>query len=454
MPRSLVSVIRNLSVFAADMPSLPDVTAVVHSSFSNLTLTNLTNPSGGSSRRGWVSAPNERGTIDIIWSCVSTLTICLWTMLHLNVPATRDSYWTMFWRKSRWLLLGILAPEVPVLFACGQWASANRSVSEMRALGYSETQWSLVHAFYADSGGFVLRLPDTRPFPITARQVRYLVQHGYVSLPSISKKEIWDKSNADKVAKFIACFQTAWLATQVLGRAVQHLPITPLELATIVTAFCSLTMLGFWLHKPLDVEAPTLLPINSTITDILAQAGEAAKEPYRDSPLDFVEPRVYMSGKWSNMVCRWILRRGLQTRPIERIPNDRDPQLSSFRQHLALGVATASFASIHLAGWNFSFPTSWEAIFWRSNCLIMWGLLAIYGTTEVAICWWENYENLGLDTLGGYKLKWPACLCFFVPAGLYMGTRLCLIAEAVMSLRSLPEGAFAAVDWSAVLPHI
>jgi hypothetical protein len=57
------------------------------------------------------------------------------------------------------------------------------------------------------------------------------------------------------------------------------------------------------------------------------------------------------------LLFRWILNRNLQTKPIERIPNDRDPQLSNFYQHLLLAVATASFASIHLAGWNFSFET-------------------------------------------------------------------------------------------------
>lgn len=38
-------------------------------------------------RSRWVSRPNQRGKIDITWSCVVTLSICLWAMLHLNIPA-------------------------------------------------------------------------------------------------------------------------------------------------------------------------------------------------------------------------------------------------------------------------------------------------------------------------------------------------------------------------------
>ncbi len=43
-------------------------------------------------------------------------------MLHLIVPAKDDTPWTLFLRKLRWLALAILAPELLVLFASGQWA--------------------------------------------------------------------------------------------------------------------------------------------------------------------------------------------------------------------------------------------------------------------------------------------------------------------------------------------
>lgn len=86
--------------------------------------------------------------------------------------------------------------------------------------------------------------------------------------------------------------------------------------------------------------------------------------------------------------------------------------------------------------------------------MVMWGLLAVYGTAEVVICARENYVNLGLDTLNAYKKKWPGCLAFFIPAGLYFCTRLILLFEVLFSMRSLPAGAFVEVQWSALLPHI
>ena len=65
-------------------------------------------------------------------------------------------------------------------------------------------------------------------------------------------------------------------------------------------------------------------------------------------------------------------------------------------------------------------------------------LLGVYGTAEVLICYLEDYQNLGLETCNGYKLRWPVCLLFFIPGGLYFCTRLCLIFEIILSMFSLP----------------
>lgn len=100
--------------------------------------------------------------MDIVWSCLSTLFICLWTMLHLNLPAPDDGRWAILWRKARWLLLGVLAPELPMLFAFAQWASAKRSVVDMHNLGFTETEWTLVHAFDMPTVGVTYSILLTR----------------------------------------------------------------------------------------------------------------------------------------------------------------------------------------------------------------------------------------------------------------------------------------------------
>ena len=126
-------------------------------------------------------------------------------MLHLIVPAREDIFWKICLRKTKWLLLALLARELVMLFATGQWASAKRSVADMRQLGIEN--WSMVHAFYADSGGFMIRAPDSPDFPVTAAQLHYLILQRYLPAPTISKREIWDKSKADLFAKAVVIFQ-------------------------------------------------------------------------------------------------------------------------------------------------------------------------------------------------------------------------------------------------------
>lgn len=374
-------------------------------------------------------------------------------MVHLNVPAKDDKYMTLVWRKMRWLTLGVLAPELPMLFACGQYASAKRSVLDFRQAGYTEEQWTLSHAFYADSGGFVLQPLHSQAFPVTAKQLHFLVEKGYVPLPSVTDKELRDKSKADSVAKLLAFIQTGWLVLQTIARAVEHLPITPFELTSIALACTSLTTLGFWWHKPLDVGTPIVLHTNSTTVDILREGGEAAKEPFLDTPLDFVEGKVYISSKWSRHVLRLICWAGLQKRPLARIPNDRDAQ-ANLKQHIILGFGTATFASVHLLGWNFDFATIWQRDLWRSSCLVVWISLCVYGSTEMALCYKDKYLVPGLESGRAYKMRWPYCLMFFIPATVYSLARVGLLVIAISTLTSLPSAAYQDVQWIAMLPHI
>ena len=396
--------------------------------------------------QGWVESPSQRGTVDIIWSCVTTLAICCWVMVHLNVPAKDDGFWTLFIRRARWLMFALLSPELVMLFACGQWASAQRSVADMHSSGYES--WTMVHAFYADMGGFVLHTPDCTSFPITAKQIHYLVQQHYLPLPNITKKEICDKSKADIFAKIVASFQAGWLVAQVIARGIQHLPVTLLELSTVALITCTGAALYFWFNKPLNVETPTNLQLESSVAEILVRAGEAAKAPFRDTPLDFIEPNIYTSSQMPLASC-W----GVQERPLPRIPNDRDSRLHNLRIVLIVAIPTASFSLLHLIGWNFAFPTREEQLLWRWTCISMGIVLGIGCLAEAMSIVLDGYTTSSLTNLGGYKLRWPSNLLFFVPGFLYFSARLIVIVEVVISLRRLPHDCFEVVQWSQLLPH-
>lgn len=343
-------------------------------------------------------------------------------------------------------MFALLSPELVMLFACGQWASAQRSVADMHSLGYQN--WTMVHAFYADMGGFLLHSPDYISFPITAKQVHYLVKQRYLPVPNITKEEIWDKSKADMFAKIIAGFQAAWLVAQVIARGIKHLSVTLLELSTVALITCTGAALLFWFNKPLNVETPTNLKLEFSIAEILAQAGDTAEAPFQDTPMDFIEGKLYTSSQMP-FASYW----GVQERPLPRIPNDRDSRLHNLRIILIVAIPTASFSLLHLIGWNFEFPTREEQMMWRWTCISMGIILGIGCFAEAISIVVDGYTTSALTNLGGYKLQWPSNLLFFIPGFLYMSARLIVIVEIVISLRLLPSGCFEVVQWSQLLPH-
>ncbi|PMD12836.1 hypothetical protein NA56DRAFT_453094 [Hyaloscypha hepaticicola] len=59
----------------------------------------------------WHPEPTFRGTYSILSTCIVTLGLCVWTSLHLNIPAYGKA--SQQWRKKLvWLVVGLFAPEL------------------------------------------------------------------------------------------------------------------------------------------------------------------------------------------------------------------------------------------------------------------------------------------------------------------------------------------------------
>lgn len=211
--------------------------------------------------QGWTSEPATRGTIDIIWSSGTTIFLCCCTALCLNVPPQHWSRWRRLLQKVLMACLGLIGPEFIFQLALGQWISARRSVEQFKSSGYS--QWTIRHAFLADMGGFVLEPPDWVPFPINAGQLHYLVSEGYILYDDVALDEdaIREKNRGDGIARFIAVFQILWFCINCLGRVVQGLAITTLELSTLGFILCTLGTYYFWAYKPKDVGQAIILTL-------------------------------------------------------------------------------------------------------------------------------------------------------------------------------------------------
>ena len=79
----------------------------------------------------WVPDPDTRGTWSLLYSCIFTLVLCVWTAIHLNVPSYRESTISQWLRKLKWVLLAIIAPELGVYTACEQYFQAKKLIHQL-----------------------------------------------------------------------------------------------------------------------------------------------------------------------------------------------------------------------------------------------------------------------------------------------------------------------------------
>ncbi|KAL1880825.1 hypothetical protein Plec18167_003360 [Paecilomyces lecythidis] len=138
----------------------------------------------------YVSGPNTRGTLDIIWSSLSILILCVWSIQHLNLPPQwhldleeyhsssegkragkkpinrriykmnrklkRKGY--LLNREVRWMILNLVAPEFLLAKALMDLVSARGMNPRLKAYAREDgVDWSTVHTYYANMGGFVVR---------------------------------------------------------------------------------------------------------------------------------------------------------------------------------------------------------------------------------------------------------------------------------------------------------
>jgi hypothetical protein len=82
------------------------------------TITNLTSTES--------EASDTRTLLSLIWSCLTVIISCTWTVVHPNIPDPKDSSWTIQLRKLKICLGTIIAPEWVVMWALGQLFHARR----------------------------------------------------------------------------------------------------------------------------------------------------------------------------------------------------------------------------------------------------------------------------------------------------------------------------------------
>lgn len=283
---------------------------------------------------------------------------------------------------------------------------------------------------------------------------------------SVTCKGIKDRTKADGFTKLVTIIQTNWFLLQVLSQAVQHLAIATLELAAVAVVVYTLATFFCWLKKPLDVEEPIVLTTSKTTAEILLEGGGVAANPFKQVPLDFFDN---LGPSWSvHVMSRFGIHTGPRRRPLRRLGNCRIPKLDR-RTTVILFILTHIYGSLHMVGWNFSFPSATERLPWRISSSTIFITTFLFWVIDRGEAWrrdgmykeWmegllrkrkQVDEKRGVER-GFHAPAWVLATNAIIPA-CYSFARLYLFFEGFIGLRKLPASTFVCVQWNNFLPHI
>ncbi|KAN0076544.1 hypothetical protein V8E54_006686 [Elaphomyces granulatus] len=364
---------------------------------------NRTIPDESGRVHGWISEPSGRGTASVLYTCLITIFLCVWSAMHINIPERNKSKTESFFYKVKIAVLAIIAPEFVFLNALDSYLFIREALDELPAsfsnggLKFTET-----HVWFIIMGGFELQCTDG-----THRLKSKVIP---VSSIAIAEEEISDRSKTDRLSKLIACLQILWFVIQLMGRAVQHLPTTNLELFTLGIVICSFgTYAAYW-QRPQDIGLPISISVGEGKT-------------FRDVFGKSISLRRRFS--WSKAT------------PSEKII----PLL------FVTAVITSIFGACHLIGWDFLYPSSVEQLLWR-----------IASISCVTIPFFMMFLSLLFDDDIDFwppecSVKYLCTMSFWTLLPLYVLARVYLLVAIFISLRSVPAGVYETVNWSLYFPH-
>jgi hypothetical protein len=270
-------------------------------------------------------------------------------------------------------------------------------------------QTTVVFAYYVYMGGFEVLLWENRPFRLKALQFLDLLERGHIDLPNISNKTIQSYSKSDLFTKPWACLQSFWFITVLVSRALNHLPLTTLELFTAGQVCCAFTTyISSW-KKPKDVEVPTRIPLKGNLEDI----------PVLE------DNNVLYEDRNNSRVCN------------DETINRQKTGMQAFI--LLCFLPTLVFATCHLLAWDLYFITPVEKILWRISsvcCLVL--PLAAVGLGDITRRGNNQFLNAGITTSGL----------------LYVLFRVYIYVEIFASLRQLPSEVYEDDSWTRYVPHV
>jgi hypothetical protein len=355
----------------------------------------------------------------------------------------------------------------------------------------SQPGFGLVHAFYANMGGFAFYGPcdDSNPvaeeslFQISRnpryrvevpnfRTLVYIMKHFPHLLTGIPEESILDQAASSSLSKALLIVQVAWFCTNCASRLSQGLPLTLLEVSTAAHAFCTLLTYFVWWSKPINVPAPTVLrekearevyALLKCSGDEYVKALEMAQK--RAAEGSSTLPGTHGSGKI--VLAADALQHLLPTpeRPPRSalfansgrmlFPGTPVNELSDEHQVLSIMLITMAISPIvyglaHFLAWDDQFPTPLERVLWLVSSFVVTcsGLAAVFA---VLVLIWLDGNDIAIKSIISFPI---ATVGFMIVPLAHILASGFLIVESFRQLAFLDSAAYRLPSWSIYWPHL
>lgn len=291
-----------------------------------------------------------------------------------------------------------------------------------------------------------------------------------------------------------------WFTLSTVSRPIKGYAMTTLEITTLAYTFCTIAILFFWRHKPMDVQYPFVLPCDYSLDQIVDRNGRNAADQYYITPLEFVSREEWIGSKlWTyyvNLLRKLsIIHVYEKPLPIRHVTsfNFMPPDRPFLFIMLLMSLA---YSSIFVAAWKFHFPSEIERILWQTCSLGTLCIVLLGGTFEVIQIVREmhtrrrftpdsdsenqialapapirshplpkepttrvevilqNARNKCPDKDPHYDVPIRSLLITTPLCALYCIFRAFIILEDLISFRDLPASTFMAIEWSTYVPHV
>ena len=332
-------------------------------------------------------------------------------------------------------------------------------------------------------GGFALHDADKSFLRVLDEStLEELAQTEEIDWPTITAKEIQDRSKADIFSKGIVLLQTTWFIVQCVSRFATKLAVTEVEVVTFAFAVLNAITYWLWWDKPSDVRCAVRVYLKSAEESSNRTISEARKQRDTSRSNTPMRPATNEDGFLKSFRSSFERRRNKQglmalvldtllLTPINTvfgplldmgqdetpIPDDDITRVPTFYSPPAdasilvmIGVA-ALFGAIHFISWPSTFPTAAERWLWRvSTILITAGPFLMVFSTAIG----ETVDEDETDTILMRILSISAFSMVGTLMVVYIISRIILLILPLILLRNLPPKALLELKWSEFFPHI